>query len=199
MWGESAGKIWGAFAGIFGPDRVNNRCEAGAKSQKIMAMVGDSGAERPNLSGDVPPVFLPKCICDFICLKPYSPPTEPAYFDWIKRFIHFHGKRHSPEVEAYLRHLNRIFIGRSWPTSINLCPQWSAMRCVRSWLISGMRCLPEQQRRYVQSVARFRGGARTWSNGGCRRQPLRVAWTTACRSPRQHKPSPSTGPLRRHA
>jgi hypothetical protein len=55
-------------------------------------------------------VFLPNCICDFICLKPYSPPTEWAYFDWIKRFIHIHGKRHPPEVRAYLWHRGRMFV-----------------------------------------------------------------------------------------
>ena len=78
-----------------------------------MAMVGDSGAEKPSLMGGVPPVFLLNCVRDFICVKPYSPRTEQADFDWIKRFIHFPGKRHPSEAEAYLRHLNRIFIGRS--------------------------------------------------------------------------------------
>jgi len=108
MWSQSAGKIWSAFARIFGFNRLNNRWEAGAKSQKITAMVGDSGAEKPCLMGDVPPVFLLNCVCDFICLKPYSPRTERAYFDWIKRFIHIHGKRHPPEVAAYLTRLGRI-------------------------------------------------------------------------------------------
>jgi len=74
-----------------------------------MAMVGDSGAEKPCLMGDVPPAFLLHCVCDFICVKPYSPRTEQAYFDWIKRFIHFHGKRHPPAVEAYLWHLGPLF------------------------------------------------------------------------------------------
>ena len=97
MWGDSAGKIWGAFAGIFGSNRLYNRWEeAGAKSQKIMAMVSDSGAEMHCLMGDVPPVFLLNCVCDFICVKPYSPRTERAHFGWIKRFIHFHGKRDPP-------------------------------------------------------------------------------------------------------
>ena len=81
VWGESAGKIWGAFAGIFGSNRPNHHREAAAKSQKIMAMVGDSGAEKPCLTGDVPPAFLLHCVCDFICVKPYSPRTEQAYFD----------------------------------------------------------------------------------------------------------------------
>ena len=97
MGGESAAKIWGAFDGIFGSNRLNSRWEAGAKSEKIMAMVGDSGAEEPCLMGDVPPVFLVNCVCDFSCVKPYSPPrTEQPHLDSIKRFIHFHGKRHRP-------------------------------------------------------------------------------------------------------
>ena len=61
-----------------------------------MAMVGDSGAEKPCLMADVPPVFLLNCACDFTRVKHYSPRTEQAYFEWIKRFIHFHGKRHRP-------------------------------------------------------------------------------------------------------
>ena len=73
-------------------------------------MVGDSGAEKSCLMGDVPPVFLLNCACHFICLKPYSPRTEQTHFDWIKRFIHIHGKRHSPEVEADLWHRGRMFV-----------------------------------------------------------------------------------------
>ena len=61
-----------------------------------MAMVGDSGAANPCLMADVPHVFLLNCVCDFTRVKPYSPRTEQANFDWIKRFIHFHGKRHRP-------------------------------------------------------------------------------------------------------
>jgi integron integrase len=43
-------------------------------------------------------------------LKHYSLRTESAYLGWIKRFIHFHGKRHpsdlgKKEVEAFLTHL----------------------------------------------------------------------------------------------
>lgn len=42
----------------------------------------------------------------------YSPRTERAYCDWIRRFIVHHGKRHpggmgSPEVRAFLDHLAR--------------------------------------------------------------------------------------------
>jgi site-specific recombinase XerD len=40
----------------------------------------------------------------------YSPRTEQAYIDWIKRFIRFHGVRHpnemgAEEVKAFLSHL----------------------------------------------------------------------------------------------
>lgn len=43
-------------------------------------------------------------------VKHYSLRTEEAYLQWIKRFIHFHGKRHprdlgAAEVEAFLSHL----------------------------------------------------------------------------------------------
>lgn len=45
-----------------------------------------------------------------IRLKHYSIRTEQAYVDWIRRYIHFHGKRHpavmgAPEVEAFLTDL----------------------------------------------------------------------------------------------
>lgn len=47
---------------------------------------------------------------DRIRSKHYSLRTEQAYIDWIKRFIHFHGKRHplklgAREVEQFLTHL----------------------------------------------------------------------------------------------
>src|SRR5882762_10478300 len=40
----------------------------------------------------------------------YSPRTEAAYVDWIKRYIRFHGIRHpqemgADEVKAFLSHL----------------------------------------------------------------------------------------------
>jgi hypothetical protein len=43
-------------------------------------------------------------------LNRYSPRTEEAYVDWIKRFIRFHGVRHpqemgADEVKAFLSHL----------------------------------------------------------------------------------------------
>ena len=48
-----------------------------------------------------------------IRLKHYSLRTEQAYVDWIRRFIHFHGKRHpaelgAGEVEAFLTHLAAV-------------------------------------------------------------------------------------------
>ncbi len=44
---------------------------------------------------------------DCIRVKRHGPPTEQGYLDWIKRFIHFHGKGHPPEVEACLWRLDR--------------------------------------------------------------------------------------------
>ena len=87
-----------------------------------MAMVGDSGAEKPQLVGDVPPVPLLNCVRIRICIrvKQHSPQTEPPYLDWIKRFIHFHGKRHPPGVRAHLQPPNPIFIDRLWPTDADL-------------------------------------------------------------------------------
>ena len=43
-------------------------------------------------------------------LNRYSPRTEQAYIDWIKRYIRFHGVRHpremgADEVKAFLGHL----------------------------------------------------------------------------------------------
>src|SRR5260370_41949724 len=43
-------------------------------------------------------------------LNRYSPRTEEAYVDWVKRFIRFHGVRHpqemgADEVKAFLSHL----------------------------------------------------------------------------------------------
>jgi len=58
---------------------------------------------------NLPPVFLLNCVCDFVRVNPCSPRTEQADFDWIKRFIHFHGKRHRPGVEPYLIQLDQMF------------------------------------------------------------------------------------------
>ena len=47
---------------------------------------------------------------DHIRRKHYSIRTEKAYFDWAKRYILFHGKRHPTEmgeaqIVAFLNHL----------------------------------------------------------------------------------------------
>ena len=57
------------------------------------------------------PVPLLNCVRIRICIrvKQHSPQTEQPYLDWIERFIHFHGKRHPPEVRAHLQPLNPIF------------------------------------------------------------------------------------------
>jgi hypothetical protein len=81
MYGVEAPEKKGVCAGIFGPERLDNRYEPGATSQKIMAMNGDWRTEKPSLMGNVPPVFLLNCVCDFICVKPFSPRTEQAHFD----------------------------------------------------------------------------------------------------------------------
>src|SRR6201999_4280971 len=45
-------------------------------------------------------------------VRHYSPRTERAYCEWVRRFILYHGKRHpnelgAPEVQAFLDHLAR--------------------------------------------------------------------------------------------
>jgi len=47
---------------------------------------------------------------DTIRVKHYSLRTKQAYVDWVRRFIHFHGKRHpaemgAAEVKGFLTHL----------------------------------------------------------------------------------------------
>jgi len=66
----------------------------GTKSQRIMVMVRDSGAEMPHPLADVPPVLLLDRVRHRIRVKHYSIRTEQAYCDWIRRFIIFRGKRH---------------------------------------------------------------------------------------------------------
>jgi len=64
---------------------------------------------RPPESVAAPPRLLDR-VRDRIRFKHYSIRTEDAYVDWIKRFVHFHGKVHpsllgASEVEAYLTYL----------------------------------------------------------------------------------------------
>ena len=56
-----------------------------------------------------PPRLLEQ-VRDRIRVKHYSIRTEQAYVDWIKRYIHFHGKLHprelgASEIEAFLTDL----------------------------------------------------------------------------------------------
>jgi integron integrase len=56
-----------------------------------------------------PPTLLVR-VRNAIRLKHYSIRTEQAYTDWIRRYVHFHGKRlpsvlGAAEVEAFLSHL----------------------------------------------------------------------------------------------
>ncbi len=61
--------------------------------------------DRPSYSSP----FLEQ-VANAIRVRHYSIRTEQAYIDWIKRFIHFHGKRHpkemgGTEIAAFLTHL----------------------------------------------------------------------------------------------
>jgi len=61
------------------------------------------------LPGSKPPKLLDR-VRATMRLNRYSPRTEQAYIDWIKRYIRFHGVRHpqemgAEEVKAFLSHL----------------------------------------------------------------------------------------------
>jgi len=60
----------------------------------------------------------------------YSPRTERAYWDWIRRYILFHAKRHpremgEPEVVEFLSHL-------ATAESVSASTQTQALRVKRS-------------------------------------------------------------------
>src|ERR1700747_1852585 len=66
------------------------------------------------MAGPISPGLKPPKLLDRVRstmrLNRYSPRTEQAYVDWIKRFIRFHGVRHpqemgAEEVKAFLSHL----------------------------------------------------------------------------------------------
>jgi len=110
MWLERAASERGGSAVIAAGDRPKDLCGAAGKSLRITALVCDSGAERRNLMGAIPPVLLLDQVRDRIRVKHYSIRTEQAYCDWIKRFVIFHGKRHpsamgAAEVEMFLTSL----------------------------------------------------------------------------------------------
>jgi hypothetical protein len=50
--------------------------------------------------------YLLDGVRDCIRVKYDSLRTERADLDWIRRFIHFHGKHHPPGVETYLTRLD---------------------------------------------------------------------------------------------
>ncbi|HSL89792.1 MAG TPA: phage integrase N-terminal SAM-like domain-containing protein, partial [Ignavibacteriaceae bacterium] len=63
------------------------------------------------LKGDTkkPPKLLDQ-VRAYLRVKHYSPKTEEAYINWIKRFIYFHNKRHpkemgSEEIREFISHL----------------------------------------------------------------------------------------------
>ncbi len=63
----------------------------------------------PSSPGSKPPKLLDR-VRAAMRLNRYSPRTEEAYVDWVKRFIRFHGVRHpqemgADEVKAFLGHL----------------------------------------------------------------------------------------------
>jgi len=69
----------------------------------------------PSLPGSADPAKPKKLldhVRDVMRLKHYSLRTERCYWDWIARFIRFHGKRHpkemgEKEVKEFLTHLAR--------------------------------------------------------------------------------------------
>ena len=41
-------------------------------------------------------------------VRHYSPRTETAYVQWIKRYLRFHGLRHPAEILFFLIHLGTM-------------------------------------------------------------------------------------------
>ena len=68
---------------------------------------------RPIVAGELGQLFQPKLLPrlrETLRLRRYSLKTEKAYVQWVRRYIHFHGKRHpqemgAAEVTAFLNHL----------------------------------------------------------------------------------------------
>ena len=68
-----------------------------------------TGGKRIGAAEPQPPKLLEQ-LRESVRVRHYSLRTEDAYFDWARRFILFHGKRHpkdmgAPEVQAFLTHL----------------------------------------------------------------------------------------------
>ena len=73
-------------------------------------MAADNG--NPEMAAAAPRPRLLQQVRDAIRRKHFSPRTEESYVHWIRRFVHFHGKRHPAElgeagVTAFLNHLAR--------------------------------------------------------------------------------------------
>jgi len=72
-----------------------------------------SALSRPDAIGASGQMFQPRLIPrtrEELRIRRYSLKTEKAYVQWIRRYIHFHGKRHpqdmgAVEVTAFLKHL----------------------------------------------------------------------------------------------
>lgn len=72
-------------------------------------MAADNG--NPEMAAAAPRRRLQQ-VRDAIRRKHFSPRTEESYVHWIRRFVHFHGKRHPAKlgeagVTAFLNHLAR--------------------------------------------------------------------------------------------
>ena len=87
--------------------------------------------------------------CDFIRVKHYSPRTEQANFDGIKRFIDFHGKRHPPEVRPTYGIWAEYLIDRPGSTSTLQRPLRGAVHYGCNWPVVDPRtypcCRPKQK------------------------------------------------------
>ena len=73
----------------------------------------DAAAASAALPSHPPPPGPPRLLAQLrhaLRVRHYSIRTEQAYVEWVRRFIHFHDKRHpaqlgAPEVQAFLTHL----------------------------------------------------------------------------------------------
>src|SRR5690606_21752521 len=71
-----------------------------------------AGDINPGMAAAAPKPKLLQLVRDAIRRRHYSPRTGDSYVHWIRRFVHFHGKRHpaepdEPAVTAFLNHLAR--------------------------------------------------------------------------------------------
>lgn len=75
----------------------------------MVNLVRQTGREQMSSDQTRPQRFLDQ-LRECLRVRHYSLRTEEAYVDWVRRFIHFHGKRHpkemgAPEVQAFLNYL----------------------------------------------------------------------------------------------